>query len=66
MCYEYVPEGADPELQQSIENWRSDWTKLKKKTTSRKRERNPLAEVDSTTTTATTTSPAIPTRFRVH
>lgn len=51
MCYEYVPADADPELLESIENWKSDWATLKKKMTGKRRERNPHAEVNSALST---------------
>lgn len=53
VCYEYVPEDADPELLQSIENWKSDWATLKKNMTTRRRERHPHDDVPSAFSTPT-------------
>lgn len=47
LCYEYVPPDADRDLLQSIENWKSDYTRLKVKMAARKRERNPLSAAAS-------------------
>lgn len=30
-CMGYVPKGADPELEESIQRWRQDWAALKDK-----------------------------------
>lgn len=30
-CMAYVPKGADPELGQSIQNWKDDWHALREK-----------------------------------
>ncbi|KAL1884325.1 hypothetical protein VTK73DRAFT_19 [Phialemonium thermophilum] len=40
MCYEYVPADADPELQQSIENWKIDWVSLRNRMSAKKRKRS--------------------------
>ncbi|KAH8906994.1 hypothetical protein BR93DRAFT_927838 [Coniochaeta sp. PMI_546] len=47
LCYEYVPPDADRDLLESIENWKSDYTRLKLKMASRRRERNPLSAAAS-------------------
>lgn len=30
-CMGYLPEGADPELDESIRNWKNDWQSLREK-----------------------------------
>ena len=35
-CLQYIPPDADPELVQSIQNWKADWANLKKKWASRR------------------------------
>ena len=47
LCYEYVPPDADRDLLQSIENWKSDYTRIKMKMASRRRERNPFSAAGS-------------------
>jgi hypothetical protein len=56
LCYEFVPADADPELQQSIENWKADWADLKKKMASRKMEGNDASEADDSTVAGSTTA----------
>lgn len=35
-CHQYMPRDADPELAQSIRNWKSDWARLREKMASRR------------------------------
>lgn len=35
-CMGYVPEGADPELNRSIRNWKDDWKQLREQFASRR------------------------------
>lgn len=35
-CIGYIPKGADPELDQSIRNWKQDWQALREKFSLRK------------------------------
>lgn len=35
-CVEYIPKGADPQLEQSIRNWKQDWQALREKFSSRR------------------------------
>lgn len=37
-CLSYVPRDADPELLDSIETWKAEWSALKRKQSQRKRE----------------------------
>ncbi|KAK0639340.1 hypothetical protein B0T16DRAFT_242515 [Cercophora newfieldiana] len=39
LCHEFVPPDADPDLVQSIENWKSDWARLRERMSSNKKSR---------------------------
>ncbi|GAB1312947.1 hypothetical protein MFIFM68171_03157 [Madurella fahalii] len=39
LCYEFVPPDADPELFQSIENWKADWVLIRDRMLERKKDR---------------------------
>ncbi|KAK4454954.1 hypothetical protein QBC34DRAFT_391122 [Podospora aff. communis PSN243] len=39
LCHEFVPPEADPDLVQSIANWKTDWTTLKEKMSAKKKSR---------------------------
>lgn len=56
LCYEYVPPDADRDLLQSIENWKSDYSRLKRKMADRNRERNPLSAAASPSVLSPSTS----------
>lgn len=54
-CMAYVPEGADPELTQSIRNWKDDWHELREKWSSRRG--SSFASGDESSTLSTLASP---------
>jgi hypothetical protein len=39
LCHEFVPPEADPELVQSIENWKTDWATLRERMSAKKKSR---------------------------
>ncbi|KAK4242094.1 hypothetical protein C8A03DRAFT_11692, partial [Achaetomium macrosporum] len=39
LCYEFVPPDADPDLFQSIENWKADWVLVRDRMLERKKDR---------------------------
>ncbi|KAK3315336.1 hypothetical protein B0H66DRAFT_342030 [Apodospora peruviana] len=39
LCHEFVADAADPDLVQSIEQWKADWMKLREKMSLRRKER---------------------------
>jgi hypothetical protein len=47
LCYEYVPPDADRDLLQSIENWKMDYSRIKREMATRRRERIPGESVVS-------------------
>lgn len=54
-CLGYVPKGADPELAQSIRNWKDDWQELREKWSSR--HGSSLISEDESSTLSTLASP---------
>lgn len=54
-CMGYVPKGADPELTQSIRNWKDDWQELREKLASRRG--SSFVSGDGSSTLSTLTSP---------
>lgn len=55
-CLGYIPEGADPELDQSIRSWKEDWTSLRDRWAARKG--SSFVSGDESGTFSSSTSPA--------
>jgi len=49
-CLEYIPEGADQELIQSIQNWKHDWAELRNKWDVRRRHSHELGSAGTVDT----------------